>query len=58
MDLIIGEHPESVDVCLNGKAWACRIAAGHNPSNKGAMTQPILQCLFVCPICTLPASDA
>ncbi len=55
-DLIIGEDPESVDVCLNGKARAGCIAAGHHPSNKGAMPQAILQRGFMCPVCPLPAA--
>lgn len=56
--LVIGEDSESVDFCLNGKAWACCITARHHPSNKSAMPQTILQCGLMRPVGPLPAMAA
>lgn len=55
--LIVGEHSESVDACIDGKARARCIATRHHAGNKGAVSQAILQRGLMRPICPFPAQQ-
>lgn len=54
--LVVGEHPEGVQLNLGGQARAGAVSAGDDARNKGAMAQPIIQSGLVSPVGALPAS--